>query len=123
METLLLSLPYLHAALSPDETACRTLWPGLPGRPENAWEPAMPWSAPMAAACLADYERACRDGASGSPVLTLGADAAPADLSPAERRALREMTGLPCALPRSRCSFFSGFRKSRPWTWPRWNRR
>ena len=95
METLLLSLPYLHAALSPDETACRTLWPGLPGRPENAWEPAMPWSAPMAAACLADYERACRDGASGSPVLTLGAEAAPADLSPAERRALREMTGLP----------------------------
>ena len=92
---LLLFLPYLHAELSPHEMNGLTLWPGLPGRPDSAWEPAMPWPAPMAAACLADYERACRDGASGSPVLTLGAEAAPADLSSAERRALREMAGLP----------------------------
>lgn len=95
METLLLALPYLHAELMPDLADCRTLWPGLPRRPENAWEPALPFSGAMAAACLADYERACRDGASGAPVLTLGAESAPADLSPAERRALNEMAGLP----------------------------
>lgn len=95
METLLLALPYLHAELMPDSARCRTLWPGLPRRPENAWEPVLPFSGSMAAACLADYERACRDGASGSPVLTLGAEGAPADLSPAERRALNEMAGLP----------------------------
>ena len=99
METLLLALPYLHAELMPDSARCRTLWPGLPRRPENAWEPALPFSGSMAAACLADYERACRDGASGSPVLTLGAEGAPADLSPAERRALREMAGLPAEEP------------------------
>ena len=53
----------------------------------------------MASACLADYERACRDGASGTPVLTLGAESAPADLSDAERRALRELAGLPLEEP------------------------
>ncbi|HJD97634.1 hypothetical protein [Mailhella massiliensis] len=93
--SLLLFLPRLHAELFPHDTNGLTLWPGLPDRPPHAWEPAMPWPAPMAAACLADYERACRDGASGSPVLAMGAEAAPADLSPAERRALREMAGLP----------------------------
>ncbi len=95
-----LALPHLHAELFPHLDGCRTLWPGLPGRPDSAWPPSMPWSPAMAAACLADYERACRDGASGAPVLTLGAEKAPADLSEAERRALREMAGLPAEEPR-----------------------
>ena len=97
--SFLLTLPRLHAELARQPEGCLTLWPGLPRRPETAWEPSMPWPAPMAAACLADYERAGRDGASGSPVLTLSAEAAPADLSPAERRALREMAGLPVEEP------------------------
>lgn len=97
--TRYLALPRLHAELLPHIEGCRTLWPGLPGRPESAWAPVLPWSPSMAAACLADYERVCRDGASGSPVLTLGAESAPADLSEAERRALREMTGLPAEEP------------------------
>ncbi len=94
-----LALPRLHAEFLPKSQGCRTLWPGLPGRPESAWCPGMPWSEPMAAACLADYERACRDGASGTPVLTMGAEHAPADLSEAERRALREMAGMPAEEP------------------------
>ena len=96
---LLLTLPRLHAELAPPTEGCLTLWPGLPRKPETAWEPSMPWSASMAASCLADYERAGRDGASGSPVLTMSAEHAPADLSPAERRALREMAGLPAEEP------------------------
>ena len=100
MHTLFyLALPRLHAELCPPIDGCRTLWPGLPDRPDSAWTPSLPWSPSMAAACLADYERTCRDGASGSPVLTLGAESAPADLSEAERRALREMTGLPAEEP------------------------
>lgn len=95
----LLTLPRLHAELVPQTEGCLTLWPGLPRRPESAWAPTMPWSASMAASCLADYERAGRDGASGSPVLTMSAESAPADLSPAERRALREMAGLPAEEP------------------------
>ena len=91
----LLAVPRLHAELSPLPSGCRTLWPGLPRRPEQAWEPSYPLPASLAAACLADFERASRDGASGSPVLTLGAEHAPADLSDAERRALREMSGQP----------------------------
>ncbi len=97
--TLYLALPRLHAELLPPLDNCRTLWPGLPGRPESAWQPELPWSPAAAAACLADYERACRDGASGSPVLTLSAERAPADLSDAERKALREMAGLPTEEP------------------------
>ena len=96
---LYLALPGLHAEFLPPLENCRTLWPGLPSRPESAWAPALPWSPAMASACLADYERACRDGATGSPVLTLGAEHAPADLSEAERRALREMAGLPAEEP------------------------
>ena len=95
----LLSLPRLHAELLPHIADCRTLWPGLPSPPASAWVPAMPLSPAMAAACLTDYERACRDGASGGPVLTLGAAPAPADLSEAEMRALREMAGLPSETP------------------------
>lgn len=94
-----LALPRLHAELFPHIEGCLTLWPGLPGQPDSAWAPSMPWSPAMAAACLAAYERACRDGASGAPVLTLGAETAPADLSEAERRALREMAGLPAEEP------------------------
>lgn len=96
---LYLALPGLHAEFMPPLKNCRTLWPGLPGMPDSAWAPALPWSPAMASACLADYERACRDGATGSPVLTLGAEHAPADLSDAELRALREMAGLPAEEP------------------------
>lgn len=97
---LYLALPGLHAEFLPPLKNCRTLWPGLPSRPESAWAPELPWSPAMASACLADYERASRDGATGSPVLTLGAGHAPADLSDAEVRALREMAGLPAEQPR-----------------------
>ena len=96
----LLALPRLHPEFLPHHKGCRTLWPGLPGRPESAWVPSMPWSESAAAACLADYERACRDGATGTPVLALGAEQAPADLSDSERRALREMAGLPAEEPK-----------------------
>ena len=95
----LLALPRLHAELAALPEGGVTLWPGLPRRPEGAWSPAMPLSPAIASACLADYERACRDGASGSPVHALGAEHAPADLSDAERRALREMSGLPAETP------------------------
>jgi len=95
----LLALPRLHAELASLPEGCATLWPGLPHRPENAWAPAMPLSPMYASACLADYERACRDGASGAPVHALGAEHAPADLSEAERRALREMAGMPAEEP------------------------
>ena len=97
--TFLLAVPRLHAELSPLPSGCRTLWPGLPRRPEHGWEPAFSLPAPLAAACLADFERASRDGATGSPVLTMGAEHAPADLSDAERRALREMAGQPAEEP------------------------
>ena len=95
----ILALPRLHAELTRLPEGAVTLWPGLPRRPESAWTPAMPLSPVIASACLADYERACRDGASGSPVHALGAEHAPADLSDAERRALREMSGLPAEAP------------------------
>ena len=95
----LLALPRLHAELCSLPAGVCTFWPGLPHRPENVWAPAMPLSPAIAAACLADYERACRDGASGAPVHALGAEHAPADLSEAERRALREMTGMPAEAP------------------------
>ena len=97
---LFLALPRLHAEFLPSLPGCRTFWPGLPGKPDSAWSPAMPLPPAMAAACLTDYERACRDGASGSPVLAMGAEPAPADLSDAERRALRDMAGLPAEEPR-----------------------
>lgn len=95
----LLSLPRLHAELAALPEGVLTLWPGLPRKPEHAWAPSLPWSPAMAQACLADYERACRDGASGAPVHALGAEHAPADLSDAERRALREMAGMPAEEP------------------------
>ena len=95
----LLALPRLHSELAALPEGGATLWPGLPRRPENAWAPTMPLSPAIASACLADYERACRDGASGAPVHALGAEHAPADLSDAERRALREMSGLPAEAP------------------------
>ena len=95
----ILALPRLHPELAALPEGTATLWPGLPRRPEHTWAPAMPFSPAMASACLADYERACRDGASGAPVHALGAEHAPADLSEAERRALREMTGQPAEAP------------------------
>lgn len=97
--SLFLALPRLHAEWLPPLQNCLTLWPGLPGKPDSAWAPELPLSPALSAACLADYERMCRDGASGSPVTTLGAEPAPADLSEAERRALREMAGLPVEEP------------------------
>ena len=95
----ILALPRLHPELANLPEGAVTLWPGLPRRPEHAWTPAMPFSPAIASACLADYERACRDGASGAPVHALGAEHAPADLSEAERRALREMAGQPAEAP------------------------
>lgn len=95
----ILALPRLHAELAALPEGAHTLWSGLPRRPEYAWAPAMPLSPVMASACLADYERLCRDGASGAPVHALGAEHAPADLSAAERRALREMSGQPAEEP------------------------
>lgn len=90
-----LALPRLHTEFLPNIKGCRTLWPGLPSKPETAWEPAMPMSAAMAAACLADYERVCRDGAHGTPVVLPGSEFASSGLSEAEIRALREMADLP----------------------------
>ncbi len=90
-----LAMPRLHTEFLPNIKGCRTLWPGLPSRPETAWEPVMPMSSAMAAACLADYERVCRDGAHGTPVVLPGADFASSGLSEAETRALREMVSLP----------------------------
>ncbi len=95
----LLALPRLHAELAPLPEDCLTLWPGLPHCPQNAWAPALPWPPALAAACLSDFERACRDGASGAPVHALGAAHAPSDLSAAERQALREMAGMPAQEP------------------------
>ena len=96
METpFTLALPRLHSELFPLPEGCLTLWPGLPCPPEHTWQPDYPWSPDLAAACLEDFRRTSRDGASGAPVLTLGAEPLPADLTPAERNALREMAGTP----------------------------
>lgn len=92
-----LALPRLHTEFLPNIKGCRTLWPGLPSKPETAWEPAMPMSAAMAAACLADYERVCRDGSHGTPVVLPGTEFVSSGLSEAETRALREMAALPVA--------------------------
>lgn len=95
-----LALPRLHAGLCPLPESCLpegclTLWPGLPSPPKRSWRPRYPWDSGQAAACLEDFRRASRDGFSGTPVLTLGAEPAPPGLSRAERDALREMLGAP----------------------------
>ena len=96
METpFTLALPRLHPELCTLPDGCLTLWPGLPCPPKHTWHPDYPWSPELAAACLEDFRRTSRDGASGAPVLTTGAEPLPADLTPAERDALRELTGAP----------------------------
>lgn len=91
----ILALPRLHAEFYTLPHGCLTLWPGLPSPLKQSWQPFYPWNSGQAAACLEDFRRAARDGASGTPVLSLGAEPAPADLSPAERAALRELLGVP----------------------------
>ena len=44
----LLSLPRLHPELASLPEGCRTLWPGLPRRPEHAWAPELPWPPALA---------------------------------------------------------------------------
>ncbi len=97
-----LALPRLHPELAaaapyPLPEGTLFLWPGLP-RPaqRGVFTPDYPWSPAQAAACVADFERAGREGAQGAPVVAVsaaGALGASADLSPEERRALRELTG------------------------------
>ncbi len=102
--TLVIALPRLHPALIEEDAhalgltvpeAVRTLWPGLPGKPENAYAPALPWSPAQAAACLADFEQNARDGARGLALMPLAAQSLlPSDavLSPAEQDALARLT-------------------------------
>lgn len=100
---LLIALPHLHPELVredartlglslPEETL--VLWPGLPGMPEHAHAPALPWSPAQAAACLADFERTIRDGAHGlavTPLAAGGLSSSGGDLSPAEQDALARL--------------------------------
>ena len=97
-----LALPRLHpelAAASPRPLPEGTLflWPGLPRPPQSGvFAPDSPWTPDQAAACLADFERAGREGVRGAPVAAfsaLGALGAGDDLSPEERRALSELMG------------------------------
>ena len=97
-----LALPRLHpelAAASPRPLPEGTLflWPGLPRPPQSGvFAPDYPWTPDQAAACLADFERAGREGVRGAPVAAfsaLGALGAGDDLSPEERRALSELMG------------------------------
>lgn len=105
MTELLLLLPRLHRELArtPDvPPGARTLWPGLPQAPADAFVPDYPWTPAQARACLADFEQTCRAGAGGAPVLAFSvADmlGAGGDLSPAERRALDELVGRQPAAP------------------------
>ncbi|MCH5277973.1 MAG: hypothetical protein J1E80_09115 [Desulfovibrionaceae bacterium] len=98
-----LVLPRLHPelvspALLPE--GALFLWPGLPRPPRSGvFLPAYPWTPDQAAACLADFERAGRDGAGGTHAARLrAADSGwlpglpadrPRDLPESERRALR----------------------------------
>ena len=97
-----LALPRLHpelAAASPRPLPEGTLflWPGLPRPPQSGvFAPDYPWTPDQAAACLADFELAGREGVRGAPVAAfsaLGALGAGDDLSPEERRALSELMG------------------------------
>ena len=97
-----LALPRLHpelAAASPRPLPEGTLflWPGLPRPPQSGvFAPDYPWTPDQAAACLADFERAGREGVRGAPVAAfsaLGALGPGDDLSPEERRALSELMG------------------------------
>lgn len=110
---LVIALPRLHPALVEEDARAlglnvpegvRILWPGLPGRPEQAYAPVLPWSPAQAAACLADFEQNARDGAHGLALTPLAAQSLlPSDaaLSPAEQDALARLkdTGTPSAHP------------------------
>ncbi len=100
---LVIALPHLHPALVEEDARAlglhvpegiHTLWPGLPGKPDNAYAPVLPWSAAQAAACLADFEQSARDGARGLALTPLAAQSLlPSDavLSPAEQDALARL--------------------------------
>lgn len=101
---LVIALPRLHPILAEEDARAlglnmpegiRTLWPGLPGKPKNAYMPALPWLPAQAAACLADFEQSARDGARGLALAPLAAQSLlPSDavLSPAEQDALARLT-------------------------------
>lgn len=101
---LVIALPHLHPTLVEEEVCAlglnvpegiRTLWPGLPGKPEKAYAPVLPWSVAQASACLADFEQNARDGARGLALMPLAAQSLfPSDavLSPAEQDALARLT-------------------------------
>ena len=91
--SFLLAVPRMHASLATLPQDCLSFWPGLPGMPGESWQPDLPWQGAAAAACLADFERAVRDGISGTPVQAFTAGRAPEGLSPAELKALEALTG------------------------------
>ncbi len=92
--SLFLAVPRMHAELIDLPQDCLTLLPGLPPHTEHSWQPAgLPWTGAEASACLAEFERAVRDGAKGTPVQSLYAGLHPEGLSEAEASALQEMAG------------------------------
>lgn len=100
------ALPRLHRELidRPLPDGVLTLWPGLPeafpgttgdrsSAADGLFRPEYPWGPAESAACVADFERAARDGVSGSSVGAVSAEALrteASDLSPAELAALEE---------------------------------
>lgn len=104
---LFLALPRLHRELEtvwPELAAAwlddvPTLWPGLPLAPSSrVWAPVCPWTPAQAAACVADFEQAGREGAAGAPVQAFslsGLHAGKDGLTPAEIRSLAEWSGEP----------------------------
>ncbi len=93
--TFLLAVPRMHPPLPPMPQGCLSFWPGLPGMPPDAWQPDLPWKGQAASACLAEFERAVRDGTSGTPVHTLRIGQSDGGISPAEVKALEELVGAP----------------------------
>ncbi|MBQ3891964.1 MAG: hypothetical protein II737_01030 [Mailhella sp.] len=97
--TFLLAVPRMHPPLPPMPQGCLSFWPGLPDMPQGTWQPGLPWTGQAASACLADLERAVRDGASGAPVQAFTAGRSSGGLSPSEREALEELTGTHAGTP------------------------
>lgn len=103
-----LVLPRLHPELADDvphplPEGTLFLWPGLPHPPSSGvFLPDYAWSPAQAAACVADFERAGREGAHGAPVEAFSVASvfdAGHDLSPEELRALRELMGKAASPP------------------------
>ncbi len=92
-DSLIISIPRMHAELSAACPDAKTFWPGLPQMPSSAWSPVFPLSPAQAAASLRGFESACRDGASGTPVHMLASQPFAKGLSPSEIQAIDEMTG------------------------------